>query len=170
MEDETIKLWTDDITVLFKNMDKFWPDRKTSTNTQINATSRYIFYTSSILALYYRYPLFIVFGFITMVVTTTVWKKNSKVPSKPKNHINTCKFKENSVPFDEQSISCNVSTKNITNKNCNSISTDPLNHKKLEKIFYKVPEQDTTKFQNFMFSDMSKKTNDYYKGYGGYGN
>lgn len=154
-------LWTEDITVLFKNMDKFWPNNKNSTNEQINATSRYILYTSSILALYYRYPLFLGFGFVTMIVVTTLWKR--KKP--PVKHVSTCKYKENKVPFDEETP-CN---KDVTNKYCNSISTDPLNNKKMEKIFYKVPVQDTTKFQNFMFSDMSKKTNDYYKGYGGYG-
>lgn len=166
------RLWIDDITVLFRNLDKFWPNKKSTRNAQINSLCRYIVYISITFSLYYKNPLFLLIGFTSMIIITKVYPK--EVSSKEWKNYNkqfdfkTCDTNENSLPFDNKQ--CKNPNIDVNNRNCNVISNDPLNHKKLEKTFYKVPEYDTTKFQNFMFNDMSKKTNDYYKGYGGYGN
>ena len=162
-----MKLWTEDLTVLFKNMDRFWPSDSSSDVDRINSIMRYVLYCSIILSIYYKNPLIIVLGFICMITITKILQYRYKNCSKDKK-IYKCSNNENKLPFDSH-YEDDENDEHITNESCHTITNDPLNTKRLEKTFYKVPQQDTSKFQKFMFSDMSKKTNDYYKGYGGYG-
>lgn len=154
-------LWMNDISILVTDINKFWPNKYSTLNEKINAISRYILYTTIALFLYSKKPQVLGIGIAVMIGVTYYYIKyvgETDVEQAPDIEIPI-----NKIPYKKK---CKI--KNVP-KEENSLIKDPLNENVLEKTFYKVPEQDITNFQEFVFNDMSKKENTYYKGYGGYG-
>ena len=67
-------LWTDDFRILIKHVSEFWPDNTYTVNRKINASVRYIIYSSILLSYLYKNTNFIVIGIVLSLCITFILK------------------------------------------------------------------------------------------------